>query len=351
MTIQEIMTMAVQKGASDIHVVEGAPLTLRINGELQPVVESPVQSAALTSELIMSALNPEQQEKLKKDKELDFSLAVAGVGRFRGNAYTQRQTFAMDLRVISEAIPSIDELRLPRICHTLATLRQGFVLVTGPTGHGKSTTIAAIIEEINQTRAANIVTIEDPIEYLYTNKKSIFSQRELGADTANWNASLKSVLRQDPDVVLIGEMRDLDTMMAALTIAETGHLVFSTLHTNSAAQTVDRIVDSFSGPQQAQVRLQLSNVIEAVVSQRLVPAKTGVRVPATEIMVATPAVRNTIREAKTPQLDNIIQTSSELGMSTLESSLAYWVGQGVIDIDKAREYSLRPAELNRLLSK
>ena len=345
------MQTALAKGASDIHVVEGSPVQLRINGELEPLADSAVQNAQQTQELIYSVLKPEQQERLARERDVDFSLAIAGVGRFRGNAYVQRQSYAMDLRVITEKIPSIDELRLPRICHTLATLRQGFVLVTGPTGHGKSTTIAAIIEEINQLRAVNVVTIEDPIEYLYANKKSIFSQREMGSDTLSWNVGLRSVLRQDPDVVLIGEMRDIETMMAALTIAETGHLVFSTLHTNSASQTVDRIVDSFSGPQQAQVRLQLSNVIEAVISQRLVPSKSGSRVPATEIMVATPAVRNTIREAKTPQLDNIIQTSSELGMLTLEASLAYWVGQGVIDVDKAREFSLRPAELNRLLSK
>jgi twitching motility protein PilT len=315
------------------------------------VPEAPVLTPEIAEEYVKGVLTPEQQARMNSERELDFSLAVPEVGRFRANAYFQKKYWSLSLRTIQAKIPTIEELRLPSICHTFATLKQGFVLVVGPTGHGKSSTLAAIIEEINTSRADHIVTIEDPIEYVYSSKQSIISQRELGSDTMSWGKALKSSLREDPDVVLVGEMRDTETMSAAITIAETGHLVFATLHTNSAAQTIDRIIDSFPEAQQGQIRMQLASSLEAVFSQRLVPAKQGGRVPAIEVMVATPAIRNVIREAKTHQIDSIIQTSSEMGMSSLETSLAAWVNQGVVDFEVAREYCLRPQDLTRLVSR
>jgi len=349
LSMQQLLKLTFDTGASDLHIVAGSSPTLRIDGKLQPAPNTAPIDGNTTQQLVLEILNPQQKDRLLKEKELDFSVALPGIGRFRANAYFQKKTLGIALRTIKEKVPTIDELRLPKICHTFAGLRQGFILVTGPTGHGKSSTLSSIIEEINTGRAEHIVTIEDPIEFVYTPKKSIVSQRELGEDTLSWAASLKSVLREDPDVVLVGEMRDPETMAAAITVAETGHLVFATLHTNNAAQTVDRIIDSFPEEQQNQIRLQLSNALEAILAQRLIPATTGGRVPATEILVATPAVRNTIREGKTHQIDNIIQTSSEVGMATLESSLAYWVNQGVVDIQTARSYALRPADLDRLV--
>lgn len=343
------MQLAAQMGASDLHLVVGSPPMVRIHGLLQPLANMPVLDAATAQAVILESVRPEQKQKLETTRELDFSLAVPELGRFRANAYYQRGTLGLSLRAISGKIPTVEELRLPNIVHNFATLKQGFVLVTGPSGQGKTSTLAAVIEEINMKRSEHIITIEDPIEYVYTNKKSIVSQRELGSDTLSWEAALKSTLREDPNVVLVGEMRDIETMAAAITVAETGHLVFATLHTNNAAQTIDRIIDSFPKEQQAQIRIQLSASLEAIFSQRLVPAKGGGRVPAAEVMVATPAVRNTIREAKTHQLDSIIQTSSELGMMTLEASLAEWVNQGIVDFEVAREYSLRPADLTRLV--
>jgi twitching motility protein PilT len=350
MTITELLRLVVQKKAADIHLIKGAPPMLRLQGRLVPIENLPVLDIEGVEKVVLGMLTPEQKEVLVKNKELDFSLAVPGVARFRANVYTQMGSLAADLRVISEKIPTVDELKLPKICHTFATLRQGFILVTGPTGHGKSTSLAAIIEEINQTRDTHIVTIEDPVEFVYTSKKSIISQRELGGDTRSFAAALKSVLRQDPDVVLVGEMRDPETMSAAITIAETGHLVFATLHTNSAAQTIDRIIDSFPEEQQQQIRIQLSASLEAILSQRLVPTKDGKRMAATEVMVATPAVRNLIREGKTHQVDNIIITGGEMGMYLLESSLADIVNRGLVDKEVAKGYAIRPSVLERLLS-
>jgi twitching motility protein PilT len=351
MTIQELLKKTIDIKASDLHLIVGVPPYMRIQGELSPVEDWPALDAALVKQMVLAVMSAEQQKRYLETRELDFSVAMPGLGRFRCNAYFQKQSPAINFRTIGEIIPTIDELKLPRICHTFATLKQGFVLVTGPTGTGKSSTLAAIIDEININRAEHIVTIEDPVEFIYANKKSIISQREIGGDTLGWTAALKSVFREDPNVVLVGEMRDTETMAAAITVAETGHLVFATLHTNSAAQTVDRIIDSFPKDQQEQIRLQLSNSLEAVFSQRLIPAISGGRIPACEVMVATPAIRNTIREAKTHQIDSIIQTSAELGMMTLETSLAYWVNQGVVEFSRAREYSTRPAELERLVKK
>jgi twitching motility protein PilT len=246
-------------------------------------------------------------------------------------------------------VPDITTLKLPSVISSFSELKQGLVLVTGPTGQGKSTTLAAVLNEINKTRAEHIVTIEDPIEFILKPVKSIISQREMGSDTHSWQVALRSVLREDPNVVLVGEMRDYETIASALTVAETGHLVFATLHTNSASQTVDRIVDVFPEEQQGQIRIQLANVIEAVFSMRLVPSISGGRVVAYEVMIASPAIRNSIRESKTPQIDNIIQTSSELGMSTLEMSLASLVKQGLVTAEVAFSYALRPEEVARLI--
>jgi len=282
---------------------------------------------------------------------LDFSFAFGEHARFRVNAYYQKGMLAAALRSIPMKIPAIEELNLPEICHAFTKLKQGFILVAGPTGHGKSTTLASIIEEINQNRAEHIVTIEDPIEYVFRHQKSMISQRELKSDTHSWPIALRSCLREDPNVVMIGEMRDLETMAMSLTIAETGHLVFSTLHTNSAAQSIDRIIDVFPEHQQEQIRMQFSATIEAIVSQRLLPCLEGGRIPATEILIATPAVRTVIREGKTHMIDNIIQTSAEVGMRMLEMDLARLVNEGKISFDVAQMYAFRPEELMKLTRK
>jgi len=348
MDIGAYLKATVDRRASDLHLLPNLVATLRINGVLT-AVDSDILNFEQVKELVLALMTEQQKDLFLANKELDFSYTFENMGRFRVNAYYERGQIAAALRLIPARILNIEELRLPKICHQFATLRQGLVLVTGPTGHGKSSTLAAIIDEINNTRGEHVVTIEDPIEFLYTPNKSMISQRELNADTHSWKVALRSVLRQDPDVVLVGELRDYETIAAAITVAETGHLVFSTVHTNSAAQTVDRIIDVFPEHQQAQVRAQFSNVIEAIFSQRLIPSVKSGRVPATEVLLGTPAVRNTIREGKTHQIDNIIQTSAELGMSTLESSLAAWVKAGELTMEMALSYSLRPAELQRLV--
>ena len=349
MEMNQLLQATIERRASDLHLIVGTAPSLRIDGALKVIVGEEPLTGEKAKELILSLMAPQQKDLFLTNKELDFSFAFGEAGRFRVNAYFQKGEVSAALRLIPSKIRTIDELRLPKICHRFATLRQGLVLVTGPTGHGKSTTLAAIIDEINQQRPAHIVTIEDPIEFLYTPKRSFVSQRELHGDTHSWKVALRSVLRQDPDVLLVGELRDYETISAAITIAETGHLVFGTVHTNSAAQTVDRIIDVFSEYQQAQVRAQFANTIEAILSERLVPSLKGGRVAVTEVLLGTPAVRNTIREGKIHQIDNIIQTSAELGMITLESSLASWVKAGEIAMDVALSFSLRPSELQRLV--
>ncbi len=336
--------------ASDIHIIVGFPPMLRVNGVLLPVAGTSILTNDEAQRLLYSTLSGEQKEVFETNKEIDYSLATA-VGRFRVNVYMQKGTIAAAFRLIPQKIKSLAELKLPDICHQFVKIRQGLVLVTGPTGHGKSTTLASMINLINQNKGTHIITIEDPIEYVYPVAQSIVSQREMHGDTHSWNVALRSVLREDPDVVLVGEMRDFETIQSAITIAETGHLVFATLHTNSAAQTIDRIVDVFPENQQTQIRLQLSNVLEGVLSLRLVPAISGGRVPVSEILTATPAVRTLVREGKTHQIDNIIQTSAEYGMMTLETSLASLVRSGTISLDVATSYALRPEELGRLLQK
>lgn len=349
MDIKQLLQLVVEKKSSDLHIISGIPPTIRVEGTLLPVESEAILTPDAISAFLKDVLTSEQLERFSVNKEIDFSLAFSGVARFRVNAYTQKGAPAASFRKIPLEIPKIDSLNLPKILHSFTALRQGFILVTGPTGHGKSTTIASILDEINTNRANHIVTIEDPIEFIFRPKKSIISQREMQYDTHSWGVALRSVLREDPDVVLVGEMRDYETIAAALTIAETGHLVFATLHTNSAAQSIDRIVDVFPEEQQGQVKLQLSNVIEAVFSQRLIPGIAGSRVVAYETMLGTTAIRTAIREGKTHQIDGMLQTSQEVGMNTIEMSLAALVREGKITLEMAQSWSLRPEELMRLV--
>lgn len=348
MEIQELLEITINRKASDLHLLVGVPPMLRVNGVLSPIPGKEVLTKEESQKLVLSLVNEEQKEILLVNKEIDFSFPFQDKARFRANAYHEQNNLAVALRSISLKIPLVDELGLPDICHTFARLNQGFILVTGPTGHGKSTTLASIINEINQTRAVHIITVEDPVEYVFEHQKAIVSQREIKADTHSWQIALRSCLREDPDVVMVGEMRDYETIAAALTIAETGHLVFATLHTNSAAQTVDRIVDVFPPHQQEQVKMQLSFSLEAILSERLLPSLNGGRVPAMEILVATPAVKTSIREGKTHLIDNIIQTSAELGMKSLEMDLSRLIKEGKISFDVARAFAIRPEELMRL---
>ncbi len=348
MDINQIFIEGARLEASDVHLNVGFPPMLRINGILRPVDGTKPLTPEESSQLALATMSPEQKDLFGTNKELDYSVQTS-IGRLRANVYFQKGTVAGAFRLITTKIRTIDELGLPAICHEFVKLRQGLVLVTGPTGHGKSTTLAAMINNINTTRAMHIVTIEDPIEYIFPIALSIVSQREMHQDTHSWNVALRSALREDPNVVLIGEMRDLETISSALTIAETGHLVFATLHTNSASQTMDRIIDVFPENQQAQIRLQLAAVLEGVISQRLVPAVAGGRVAVAEILTGIPAVRSTIRDGKTHLLDNIIQTSLELGMMTLESALTRAVKEGKISMETATSYAVRPEELGRLM--
>ncbi len=347
--IPKLLQQTVDTNASDLHLVVGIAPTLRIDGELKLIAEAGVLTPEIIADGLKQVLTAEQFERLTVNKEIDFSLSFSDRARFRVNAYTQKGSLAAAFRKIPLEIPEIDDLKLPKAVHSFTNLRQGLILVTGPTGHGKSTTLAAVINEINKNRACHIVTIEDPVEFVFRPIKSIVSQREMRSDTHSWQVALRSVLREDPDVVLIGEMRDYETIASALTIAETGHLVFATLHTNSAAQTIDRIVDVFPEDQQGQVRLQLSSVLEAVFSQRLISAIPTGRTVAHEIMLGTTAIKTAVREGKTHQIDSIIQTSLEAGMSTLEHSLASLVKDGRVTIETAQSWSLRPEELNRLI--
>ena len=354
MDLNHLLEKAIESDASDLHLLVGLPPVYRINGMLQQLSTVPPFSESVLEQLIMPMLSPAQKDIFSTNRALDFSYGYGGgnfgdKGRFRVNIYFQRNSIAAAFRLLPAKVKTIEELLLPPICHRLATLEHGFVLITGPTGHGKTTTIASIVNEINMTKAANILTIEDPIEYVYPKGRSIISQRELGHDTLSWGESLKSALREDPNVVVVGEMRDPESISSAITIAETGHLVFSTLHTNSASQTVDRIIDSFPEAQQNQVRIQLAATLEAIVSQRLIPTIDSRRIVATEVLVATNAIRANIREGKTHLIDTVIETSSDEGMNSLEASLAQLVNQGKITLEVAHAYALRPDSLARIL--
>lgn len=348
MDVQFLFSETVRLEASDLHVMAGFEPIVRVNGVLMPLEGASVLTPSDTAQLLIGLLSPEQKDIFTTNKEIDFSYDAAS-GRFRANVYNQKGSFAGSFRLIPARIKSINELGLPSICHEFVKLRQGLVLVTGPTGHGKSTTLASMIQEINSLRALHVITIEDPIEFVYPKGLSIISQREMHNDTHSWNIALRSALREDPDVVLVGEMRDFETIQAALTVAETGHLVFATLHTNSAAQTIDRIVDVFPENQQQQVRLQLSNVLEGVMALRLIPAISGGRVITAELITGTPAIRTLIRDGKTHAIDNVIQTSGEQGMVSLETALANRVKERKITVEVATSYALRPEDLQRLL--
>lgn len=349
MNIHQLLELTIAKKASDLHLSVGFPPILRINGDLMPVPgEEPSTSEEIES-LVIPLLTKTQHDIFNQYMELDFSFSLEGKGRFRVNLYRQKGYPAAALRLIPYQIPGLEELGFPPIVNKLADLKQGFILVTGPTGHGKSTTLAAFINKINLTKPVHIVTIEDPIEYVYPPGKALLEQREMYRDTKTWGNALRAVLREDPDVVLVGEMRDLETVSSAITIAETGHLVFATLHTNSAAQSIDRIIDVFPQVQQPQIRLQLAASLEAVLSLRLIPTISPGRILATEILFANSAAKNIIREGKTHLIDNLIQTSAEWGMRSLEGSLASLVKEGKISQETAMAFALRPELLEKLL--
>lgn len=346
--IETLLEECVKRNASDLHIQVGLPPILRVDGALTPIAGVAALTEDVVEKLIFATLDSEQREILAKDREFDYSFAFGNMARFRVNAFRERGNLAAAFRLIPNKMPTLSELGLPQVVSTFADFPRGLVLVTGPTGSGKSTTLAALIDKINQEKSVHIITIEDPVEFAHKSKKSVIAQREVHFDTFSFARSLKSVLRQDPDVVLLGEMRDLETMQSALTIAETGHLVFATLHTNSAAQSVDRIIDVFPAEQQQQIRMQLASVLMAVCSQRLIPAIGGGRIAACEIMVANTAVRSIIREGKTHQLDTAIQTGINEGMQTMDRTLAKLVHQGTITYDHALEYAVDPVEFKRL---
>lgn len=347
--IEVLLEEVVRKKASDLHLQVGVPPMLRIDGALVPVAGQAPLSEQAVEALVFALLEEDQKKLLLRDKEFDFSFAFGDLGRFRVNAFHEKGNLAAALRLIPTQIMSIEQLGLPPTIDKFAQYPRGIVLVTGPTGSGKSTTLAAMIDQINKNEARHIITVEDPIEYTHTSQKSVVVQREVHYDTYSFSAALRSALREDPDVVLIGEMRDLETIAAALTIAETGHLVLATLHTNSAAQTIDRVIDVFPPHQQPQIRSELSNILQAIVSQRLVPALGGGRVAAAEILVATPAVRNIIREGKTHQLDAVIQTGAEFGMQSMDATLVKLIHAGTISYDEARNYAIDLSELDRMM--
>ena len=348
LTIQQLLEEVIRRQASDLHLTVGALPTLRVDGSLVPIEHTNPLTPDDVEALCFSLTSDEQKDILLSNKEIDFSFALGEVARFRVNLYHQKGYLGAALRLIPANIRTLEELGLPNAIQQFTNLPHGFVLVTGPTGHGKSTTLAAMINQINETRASHIITIEDPIEYVYPHRQSLITQRELHLDTHSWDIALRSVLREDPDVVLVGEMRDFETISAALTIAETGHLVFATLHTNSASQTIDRIIDVFPEHQQTQIRSQLASSLQGVISQRLLPALGGGRVAATEILTMNAGIRSVIREGKTHQIDNLMSTGTEVGMMSLERSLTSLIQAGKISMEEAKKVTLRPTELERI---
>ena len=347
--ISQLLEITIQRQASDLHLLADFPPTIRVNGDLIALPGLSVLDGKEIETLVRPILSNVHQEQLSRFLDVDFGLQYKELARFRANVYKQMGTLAASFRLIPKKLRKLEETGLPANIAKVTNLKQGLVLVTGPTGQGKTTTLAALIDRINNEQNAHIITIEDPIEFIYAKSKSLVSQRELNADTLSWSRALRATLREDPDVVLIGEMRDLETISAALTIAETGHLVFATLHTNSAAQTLDRIIDVFPSVQQSQIRSQLAAVLEVVISQRLVPTINPGRALAYEILVANTATRAIIREGKTHLIDNLIQTSAESGMVILEASLAYLLREGIISLETAQNYSFRPQVLSKLL--
>src|SRR5262249_25986166 len=350
-TMHDLLTLLVERGASDLHITTGTPPQIRMHGKLTPLPQFEPLTPPDTQRLAYSVLNEAQKQKFEEDNELDLSFGIQGLARFRCNVYRQRGAIGCAIRVIPVKIRGFAGLGLPPIVEQMAERQKGLVLVRGPTGSGKSTTLAAMIDKINSERSEHIMTIEDPIEFVHHHKKCVVNQREVFSDTQSFKAALKYILRQDPDVVLVGEMRDLETVAAALTIAETGHLTFGTLHTNSCAQTMNRIIDVFPTSQQDQVRAQLSLVLEGVLSQQLIPTSDGQgRAMALEIMVATPAIRNLIREEKIHQIYSAMQAGQKFGMQTMNQSLLNLVQRGKISREEAVHRTMDPEELLRLMN-
>src|SRR5437660_2390506 len=346
----DVLIEVLDRRASDLHLTAGAPPMVRVRGRLGPLDGYPTLTPTDTREIVYSIMSNDQRQRLETDWQVDFAYQIPARARFRVNAYFQRTAIGAAFRLIPAEITPVDQLGLPPIVHDFVDKPRGFVLFTGPTGSGKSTSLAALIDEINRTREDHIMTIEDPIEFLHMHKKCIVNQRELGSDAKSFSEALKAALRQDPDVILVGEMRDLETIATALTAAETGHLVFATLHTQDTAQTIDRVIDVFPAHQPGQVRVQMSVALQGIITQQLLPTADGSgRVVAGEVLVPTPAIRNLIREGKTHQIYSVLQTSSAAGMQTMDASLAALVREGVISSQLAEQRATSPEELRRLL--
>lgn len=349
--IVELIEEALKRDATDIHLASDRPPILRIDSKLNILSEREVLSAEKVKELALSFLNKEQEDKFWAYKDIDLSFSYGQKARFRINIYQQTGKIAVAMRLLPTKIRTIEELNLPPILHQFTPVSQGFFLVVGPSGHGKSTALAALIDEVNHSRQDHIITVEDPIEYLFVQDKCIIDQREIGVDTIDFHRALRSMFREDADIVMVGEMRDPETISTAITAAETGHLIFSTLHTNTAAQTIDRIIDTFPPHQQNQIRMQLASTLLGVLSRRLLPCAKGGLINAVELLIANSAVRNLIREGKIHQLDMVIETSSDEGMISLNRSLANLINQGLVTYENAEIFSVNPAELRMLLEK
>ena len=350
--VDDILRRVVDLGGSDLHLAAGCHPTIRLRGEMAPLSEYPVLDGTKIRDMMYAILNQKQRERFENERELDTSHSIPGVGRFRVNVLVQRDAVGSVMRVIPHEIVPLGALGVPDTVANFATLQRGLVLVTGPTGSGKSTTLASLIDLINTSRPVHIMTVEDPIEFLHHHKRAVVNQREVGEDTHSFSNALKHVLRQDPDVILVGEMRDLETIATALTAAETGHLVFATLHTQDAPQTVDRVIDVFPAHQQQQIRVQLATSLQGVVTQQLVPLVGGQgRTVATEIMVVTPAIRNLIREGKVHQIYSSMQAGARFGMRSMDQSLAELVRTGKVTFDTAVERAANPDDLRRLLGR
>ncbi len=345
----KLLDLTIKSQASDLHLSVGHPPVIRVAGSLIPIIKEKKLTSEVSQGLAFSLMNKKQQDRFLEKKELDFSYNFQDKARFRVNVFFQRNSVSCALRLVPNKIRTIKELKLPSILRSFTKVKQGFVLLCGPSSQGKSTTLAALIDEINHTRADHIVTIEDPIEYVFQDDQSIIDQREVGEDTLNFANALRSTFRQDPDVIMVGEMRDSETMATAITAAETGHLVFTTLHTNSASQTIHRIVDSFDPKEQGQIRSQLSSSLLGIVSQRLVPRIKGGLIPACEVLIANHAISNLIRENKIHEIPSVIETSLEQGMISLNRSLSDLVRRKEISLENALNYSLRPGELRSMI--
>ena len=351
-SIDDLLERMVERGASDLHVTAGSEPVVRVNGRLERLDDFPRLTPDDTQQLLYRILSTEQQKQFEVKRQIDLSHALPGVARFRVNVYFQRESLGAAFRMIPHELKTLEELGMPTALHELARKPRGLILVTGPTGSGKSTTLAAMIDEINRTRGDHIMTIEDPIEFLHRHKRCIVNQREIGPDATSFAEALRGALRQDPDVILLGEMRDLETIATALTAAETGHLVFATLHTQDAPSTVDRLIDVFPAAQQEQIRVQIAATLQGVVTQTLVPRADGIgRVPAVEVLLPDDAVRNLIRQAKVEQIYSVMQTGGKRGMQTLEQSLVDLVARGLVAQDVALSRSSRPDQLRGLLQR